>query len=933
MDYNGCDSNNAGCLWYSKTKNSNDRIYFNNKIQACNVKDDGCHEFIQLSNIKDGLTNAAVINVIQSDTEQNDNYSNYATVNKIYLNKKAIECNEANAGCEKYTPTNGDSSIPGIVKIDNICPKECVGYKAYHQLRTNFEDDFYTSLIPNGKQCSASEAGCDEFTNLNEIAKGGESKEYYTYLRRCVKTSEPGCGVFYTWIGSDTQGFQLKAYNLQKVTNDNKENDDEIVGEPKTTTVSLNLGSCANETDALNNPECKEFFDELGNKYYKIYKNTITCSEDCQPLRKSNATASDCGKQGGDWDDTNSRCIFMAIPKEGTTCSASSNGCRAYRGNHGDNIRIILQDNFEDDESTGWENAEIKNDADVIAGHSIKSDNNLIQSSDDVMSPLLIQNKSYEISFWAKSGNTTGGENTEVRFNNGTTPLSFGTQPIGTEWNKYTFGPLLFNRQISEAEQLEIVGNVYVDNIMLKEITNDIYLIKNSWNVPTSCDQTLNQEDSPQAMLNCAEYQDRRGAFQYLKSFTSICADNYVGCQTLIDTKNSTSPYEEIKKGITIPKDEIKYYVNNPLNYCSAQEKGCESFGLPDLDINGTVKIKDEKEIWKDVYLRNNPDQYEALICSSEGMACQEYKYNVDAIIHFKDPKDKVCEYKLVNGQENHGWYKKGTEVGAPNCECEYKLIYGQTEKYGWFIKGSKSNLPDCGRDGEVLGGWTGICSANYSSCTQFIDPLDPLDPLDDQSFYYLNNDKIDRNSPNGLVSKKEGKILFNDTAKTGLIYNTDETYKNSEKEGKAVSPVSDCNSPSLACYKEDKSFKNPLPSGCAEKMKDNITLRKECNANSIIKVDRDRVCGQWLSCENSAEVFSEGKNKNICNENGLCKKFADGASSGCEEWVTGRDGNLCLDDLECLSGKCGLATTTATHKTCLATFVLDEDNYKKRNV
>ena len=948
LDFNGCDSANSGCLWYSKlyvkgkelcaknlitcqkqaedtcntafetcqqtesvtcdqdliicnteqkapcdtnfttcnTTNETDsfsvanRIYFNKNAQTCASQNDGCHEFIQLTDIADNLTNKEVLDKVQNDLEKDDDYSNYATVNKIYLNKNRLECSATNAGCEKYTPTNGDSWIPGIIKQENICLPECVGYKTYHQLGTNFEAPIYPSyLIPNGKQCSASDVGCDEFTNLDEVAKGGEGKEYYTYLRHCVKTNEPSCGVFYTWVGSDTQGFQLKSYNLQK----------DGAG-PKITNVLTDLGPCESETDAINNPECKEFYDELGNVYYKIYKKTITCSDDCHPLRRTEFTDQlGCETYGGTWEINESRCIFMAIPKEGTTCSFASAGCRAYRGNYGDNIRIILQNDFENMNFEGWDNVEISSEASMLNGHSIKSSNtpitDLIQLSEGVMPNLLIQNKSYEISFWAKSGGVDK-ENVEVKFNDGNAPLSFGIQEIGTDWNKYTFGPLLFNRLINELEKLEILGNVYVDNIILKEITNDIYLIKNSWNIPISCDQTLIHEDLPQAMLNCEEYQDRRGAFQYLKSFSKICDEKQIGCQTLIDTQNSLSPYEQTIKEVVTPPDAVVYYVNNPLNYCPSQEKGCESFGLPDLDVNGAIKKdKYDKQIWKDVYLKNDPDKYETNVCLNSEMSCQEYKYgeNNSSIAYFKDPKDKVCDYKLVSGQTEYGWYKKGTESG----------------------------LPDCQDDGKILQGWVGNCSNNYSGCTEFIDPLD------NQSFYYLNNDKIDRSSPNGLVSKKEGKILFNDSSKKELIYNAEETYKNSETQGKGVAPSVECNSPT--CFNGDVLI-DPLPAGCK------ANQMTKCDANSIIKVDRDRICGQWLSCASSNQVMVNNKQKNICNQIGLCSEFEENASSGCDKWVTTGEGEECLNDLECLSGKC-------ENKICAKTAALTTDNYQTRNI
>ncbi|PKL72002.1 hypothetical protein CVV26_03390 [Candidatus Kuenenbacteria bacterium HGW-Kuenenbacteria-1] len=875
LDTVGCDSSNAGCLWYSKayiegkelcnkTKIatgdtvfnkcikdnsllSAKRIYFNKNVQTCNAKDDGCHEFIQLTDIKNEeypliITAQNVFNEVHKVGNTDDNYFNYAKENKIYLNKNRMQCDEANVGCEKYTPTNKEPWIPGIAKTENVCPKECVGYKSYHQLATNFENSvFPVDLIPNGKQCSISEAGCEEFTNLDELAKGGESKEYYTSLRQCVKP-ESTCGVFYTYFGSDTQGFQIKTYNLQKDGN-----------VPKTTD-NIGAEDCNSEEDAMNHPECKQFYDELGNISYKLYKKTISCSDDCHPLRKSGVTSmSECINKGGVWDGNKKQCIYMAIPSEGQTCSAGNMGCRAYRGIQGDNFRIVLQDNFEDKDSKGWVNASITSEAEAISGNSIKSEGtgalaNLIKSSVGVMSDSLIQNKSYEISFWAKSGTETK-QDVSVNFNNGTSEkIFFGIQSVSMEWNKYSFGPVLFNREVSENEILEIVGNVFVDNISLKEI-NDIYLIKNSWEVPASCAG----ENGSGSMLNCAEYQNRNGAFNYLKGFSSLCKEELIGCQALIDTQNSTFPYASVEiKGKTTASDVMAYFVNNPQNYCASQEKGCEALGLPELNAsNGVKEDKEGNGIWRDVYLKNDPDFYTTTLCNSNETSCQEYKYgeNNASILYFKDPGDKVCEYKLVTGETEYGWYQKGTESGKPNCECELKKISEQSEPK-WYQRGTKNEYLNCKKNGDIISGWVGMCPKEQSSCTEFIDPLD------NQSFYYLNNNKIDRTSPNGLVSKKEGKILFNDTSKKELIYNATATYELEKENKKAVSPV--------VCEKGSQS----------------------CTANTIIKVDRDRVCGQWLSCKNSTEIFNEGKKKNICDENGLCKKFADDTTSGCDEII-----------------------------------------------
>ena len=94
-------------------------------------------------------------------------------------------CQENEAGCEMYSPRDGDPAIPGITNFPNdYCPQECVGYQTFKQLKTNFEQDKYPLFfIPKtAEKCSASEDGCDEFTSLET-----EAVENYSSLRQCQK--------------------------------------------------------------------------------------------------------------------------------------------------------------------------------------------------------------------------------------------------------------------------------------------------------------------------------------------------------------------------------------------------------------------------------------------------------------------------------------------------------------------------------------------------------------------------------------------------------------------------------------------------------------------------------------------------------------------------------------------------------------------------
>lgn len=46
-------------------------------------------------------------------------------------------------------------------------------------------------IASTAQQCTAAAEGCTEFTNLNDVAGGGEGIEYYSALRYCVPQNDP----------------------------------------------------------------------------------------------------------------------------------------------------------------------------------------------------------------------------------------------------------------------------------------------------------------------------------------------------------------------------------------------------------------------------------------------------------------------------------------------------------------------------------------------------------------------------------------------------------------------------------------------------------------------------------------------------------------------------------------------------------------------
>lgn len=335
-------------------------------------------------------------------------------------------CRQDEVGCELYRPQNGEPAIPGVVSEFDRCPRECVGYDAFKKTATNFEQaEPAEYFIPStAKQCSAQSAGCDEFTNLDEAARGGEGKEYFKYLRQCQKPDN-NCGTFYTWVGSDTEGFQLKVYSLRDSEGAGPNGIPDQVPNPRT---DLGLCRSLHPEDAVNNPNCREFYSSsqgAGKAQYIILQNTISCTDQCFAYRRSGGEKDDCEFSGGAWGvcksggknlsqgecnsvggfiltgssecwtreketdgaygkisgctdkgltfESRDQCIYQAVPKEGEKCSQTSAGCREYRGGASGNIRTVFHDNFETATAEPWIYGRISSDAVAVGGHSLAS--------------------------------------------------------------------------------------------------------------------------------------------------------------------------------------------------------------------------------------------------------------------------------------------------------------------------------------------------------------------------------------------------------------------------------------------------------------------------------------------------------------------------------------------------------------------------------
>lgn len=881
------------------------------------------------------------------------------------------KCESKDVGCELYSPLNDNiSDVPALINDSDLCPSTCVGYETFEEVPTNFiNSNRWVDLIPQTAQkCSA--PGCEEFTNMDALTQGGETREYYTYIRQCVKTDTQGlatvdssgntispasadtCQYYYTWVGEETNGYQLRKYYLQA---------NPSLGGPVqiNSTPNPDWGLC--DEDHLDNPYCRQFYDAQGDIYYRFYKNTITCSKDCSPYRRK-------------IDDE----IYMSIKAQGEVCKVQDVDCREYKGAAYGNMKNLFLDKFISNIDP-WQNVEISNESINRLGQSIKADNNVAQRPVDDL--IRFRGKVYSLSLWVKgSGNYIASFGNDLYF----IPESpHSVSVVSNDWQEINFGSVYFSRDPKNNEKLIIQGptHFYLDNITLNEVQDNVYLIKDSWKTPTICDIDLDGNSFPGYTLGCQAYWDRSRNAHYLKSFSRLCPEKAVGCEAMIDTKNSMSAFsEEFNSGspqgdeIIIPADSLAYRVYDPDKSCASEKKGCQKFGLPDLDDN------QEAIDFTDVYLLNDPDLYkvQSTLCDIDGEKCQEYEGQV----YFKEPRGNICEYRenvSIGGENKNGWFKNGTDNP---CYIEngfayqpYGSVYGirsntdplyqglvgvcpenqngctrfinPTEQNlvlnnGFELDENGNNIPDnweayagptqfslestdclsgnCWRvnhivgatsagtqyiriqpgstyelsvwmktsntstgtskiylayvDASNLGTWLGIANSQQTGSTNgkwikhtvilkapynavyarilapyvdgFMDVrIDNISLIEQNSpqgsYYYLNDKNIDKSSCNTMVGLKEGCVLFNDTSIPGnLFYDSASTYALSQEQNDVSVPISSVS----------------LSSG------------GQGDSNVVLKVRRDRVCGEWLQCSGYRSVWdsSTDEYRSVCD-------------------------------------------------------------------
>lgn len=669
--------------------------------------------------------------------------------------KFAKKCNPDEVGCQSLTSLDTGITVTAKTTAQDSCPGSCVGYNTYVQQANAFNAKQAVNLVPStAKACSAQAVGCTAFTNLDKLSEGGEAIEYYSAMRKCMKPDALKCAPFYTWEGSDESGYQLKVYSLQKDPNSR------LGEEPLSTLQADDEALLCNATifqklpsEPGYNYDCRQFYAQNATVSYHLYQKTISCSDDCHPYRRELNTASECLAGNGQWDATQSRCLYYAIPGEGTRCAAANAGCQEYTGNIASNTRnVFMVSTFEDNDNPfdDWRDQRDitrTNNSLNLGGHSLRGDIFTKTVGEGVR-----RSKSYTVNFLARASTTT--PVTEIVLSNlkGDRAVFETTgASISSEWRLYSFNLISLDHEVTtiprpsnpdnigEKLKLSFDGQVFIDNIRLIEVPNRFYLIRNSWVIPEECDKDFAGVDAPGYMLGCSQYKNSDSTTVNLHSFTDLCDDASAGCEAVIDTFNSSDYKANIvnddntngacdpgeKSCIFTPADKIVNVIYDRAKQCEQNNKGCQRLGL------GTKY--DGKIAFSDQYLNNNPDRYNTTVCTAQAVGCSKWS-SPAGDSYFKDPGDEVCEWRLTSGPGNqYAWYKKVVKRCAGNgpiCTSDVSCSPGET-----CIDDTTDPLCSSTKDKTIgIGGrnnsvkqpstWAGICEASQGGCTEYIDPI-----------------------------------------------------------------------------------------------------------------------------------------------------------------------------------------------------------------
>jgi hypothetical protein len=358
----------------------------------------------------------------------------------------------------------------------------------------------------------------------------------------------------------------------------------------------------------------------------------------------------------------------------------------------------------------------------------------------------LVEGKTYVLEFWAKGSGELyvtleeeGGNGDIHDFSNPTKTIAtlgdVTSISLDGSWQRYTLGPLdtssydAFDETAILRFGLEAGKEMYLDNLTLKQVEENITLIKDSWVVPSTCDQTAEGVDSDQYYLGCEAYTDQNGNDVDLYQFSDLCSEEVVGCEGFYHTQNSDSPHTQIFNARCVYSSDTDLVDGDIVStntscevdgvtYCTISAG--QGFCLFDVDqaFAGELPVEEvsTSEYYAVVYgpetvvVRGDTPVYivadDSFACSASFMGCQELgqpTYSQDhsevesfeSVYYINLPEDYdtlLCDHEALfceeweSTQDGNFYFKDPIDK-----ECEYKSsVTIDNQSYsGWFRSGT----------------------------------------------------------------------------------------------------------------------------------------------------------------------------------------------------------------------------------------------------
>jgi hypothetical protein len=518
--------------------------------------------------------------------------------------------------------------------------------------------------------------------------------------------------------------------------------------------------------------------------------------------------------------------------------------------------------------------------------------------------------------------------------------------PLSSDWQTHRAGPFSIPATIPEgylAFDVPGVDTVFFDKIRVERVRDLVYAVKDAWNTPASCDRTPEGTPVPQAMLGCRAYTDRNGNTVAVRQFTRLCRETAIGCTAYVNTRNTPSAYGQswehtaslgTDPEVTVASaDRYEYYIENEQYFCSSDAVSCRAFGKPNYTADRSALNPEAP--FTTVYLKDDPANYDEALCSEPELFCEAYSYSAaqeQGTAYFRAPSTHACEYRravsvqatstfpMLTAGTYDGWFRAGSDIPCYPDRIENGgifgiLLTGDPGFNGWAGADPAAYRPPAG---DTYQGWAGTCPEEQAECTEFRDVNDESDPLHPlgRPYFVVNNSDLGKESCGGVVDPGRGCVLFRDTSDPRALYSTAATYQlYQERQYNPVAPVDCaaqpdhasclavpgactnvrvvCNEPECEANGDRSDVVNLfMGRACQQDSEcgvdfvagttDVIGTCVKNDANTVIQVNPDRACSEWLSCSTSESVYDPqtGQYRNVCSSLALCHQ-SGGAPGG----------------------------------------------------